>query len=907
MEGDRPTPSRAPISERLSQILERHSGASIVAAAVVTALLAVPFLTMEPDENASQDPSGEVLEAQDLLNDRFASSVFGAAYIVEARDGNVLTRAPLLELFENAAALRVDPEIGSKLFSYYDPDAGLEVNGTFSIADATDALLRSQGIGGLAAANDEQVEQAVQGLIAARGADEWGLSVRADDGTGRWVSPAIITTVLADNELLGGGGQDVRLGGDTDKEEYARDIQSLLRGDEAENQVWGIAIDVNLTSGEQGAAAGPFIGFTILAVLLVVGAVFRSYWAVAICGAALAALIVWLNGISNLVGLKSDLTLDLIVPIAMISFGIDFAFHAIGRYREERVSGRRPRPALTIGLGAVLGALTLALASDSAAFLSNVTSPLESIVQFGIATAIALASAFVMLGLITPVLLMRIEDRVTRRQRSGFGRFLAANATGLAATGAMATVLFMVFLSPPIGVGLLAVYIIAFLLVPYVIASRRKTAQGDQGAIAGAGSPRVGRLIVAAATRRAILLPVVAVATVAAVFYALQIEARFDVADFFAGDTDFVVGLDKLDEHGGDQAGEPAAIYIQGNLYDPESFGALVGFAERLRQLDDPSLARADGETQVQGGILAVFDEVMESPFALGAVQAGTGVTITDEDGDGYPDTADQLSAVTGLIRQIGIPLDDSRLAATPDAVRTNLWESEDRMMQATIMQVGMVGSRSQENIANAREALEPLISELQSELRAGSPDAQATLTGGPVTRDEQLRAILRSLLIALPISVLLCLLVAGLFMRSLRYAVVSIMPILMVVAWLYAFMYLAGFGVNVVTATIGAISIGIGIDFAIHFTMRYRQEMMTAETRLEALGSAGTGTGGALAASAVSSILGFAILALAPMPMFASYGLLTAVMIAMALTASLLVLPSLLMLVTRDREAAET
>ena len=35
---------------------------------------------------------------------------------------------------------------------------------------------------------------------------------------------------------------------------------------------------------------------------------------------------------------------------------------------------------------------------------------------------------------------------------------------------------------------------------------------------------------------------------------------------------------------------------------------------------------------------------------------------------------------------------------------------------------------------------------------------------------------------------------------------------------------------------------------------------------------------------------------------MFASYGLLTAVMIAVALAASLLVLPSLLMLVTRER-----
>jgi len=212
------------------------------------------------------------------------------------------------------------------------------------------------------------------------------------------------------------------------------------------------------------------------------------------------------------------------------------------------------------------------------------------------------------------------------------------------------------------------------------------------------------------------------------------------------------------------------------------------------------------------------------------------------------------------------------------------------------------VGSRAQENIGLARDALEPLITQLETDLNGGITPAQVTLTAGPITRDEQLRAILRSLLISLPISVILCLVLAALFMRSLRYAVVSIVPILLVVAWLYAFMYFAGFGVNVATATIGAISIGIGIDFAIHFTMRYRQEMEQHPTRVDALSAAGTGTGGALAGSAASSIVGFAILALAPMPMFASYGLLTAVMIAMALTASLLVLPSLLMLVTSDR-----
>ena len=40
-------------------------------------------------------------------------------------------------------------------------------------------------------------------------------------------------------------------------------------------------------------------------------------------------------------------------------------------------------------------------------------------------------------------------------------------------------------------------------------------------------------------------------------------------------------------------------------------------------------------------------------------------------------------------------------------------------------------------------------------------------------------------------------------------------------------------------------------------------------------------------------------------MPMFATYGLLTAIMIALALAASLLVLPSLLLAVTSDRPGA--
>ncbi len=175
-------------------------------------------------------------------------------------------------------------------------------------------------------------------------------------------------------------------------------------------------------------------------------------------------------------------------------------------------------------------------------------------------------------------------------------------------------------------------------------------------------------------------------------------------------------------------------------------------------------------------------------------------------------------------------------------------------------------------------------------------------MTGSALVREASLDATNRALQVSLPVALALCLLLGSLFLRSLRYGLVSIVPIMMVVSWLYAVMYFAGFAINLVTATIAAVSIGIGISFAIHFISRYREELRRHGSRSVAVRIAGEGTGLALVASAVSSAVGFGILAFAPMPLFAAYGLLTALMILMALVSTLAVLPALLVAITRDR-----
>jgi hypothetical protein len=242
----------------------------------------------------------------------------------------------------------------------------------------------------------------------------------------------------------------------------------------------------------------------------------------------------------------------------------------------------------------------------------------------------------------------------------------------------------------------------------------------------------------------------------------------------------------------------------------------------------------------------------------------------------------------------------DGSVLWTPNAVRTVLWRGDDDTY-ATVLTYQIPDTRDQTNVVATRELLEPIGQDLEDALQQIDPDSSVVVTGSAIYRDDQLAGVRRSLLLALPIAVFACFAVAAGFMRSLRYAGVTIIPILLVVSWLFGIMYQAGYSINVVTAIIAAVSIGIGIDFSTHFAMRFIEERKRGAAKRTAVAAAGAGTGSALAGSALTSVAGFGILAFAPMPMFATYGLLTALMIVLALVASLFVLPSLLVVATGD------
>ena len=863
------TSSQSVLASRTSDFILRHSGWFIGTVLALTVLFALPIVFMAPPGPASQDPGGPVFDLLETVNQRFPPRIHVTTFIVEDPQGDILRQQPLWELYQNERKLRAS-DLGSLLYSGYDADRERQILGIYTIADAVQNLflLDPSTATSLKTATDDQVKAAISRILDSptgrplRGSlsKDASFQTKIVDGQeiNSWSSAAFSAFVASDNEMLGGGpltisltGDDVTLG----KERFNRRVREILQTEQSSYQLWGVALDVNLVSQEQGKTAIPFIAATVVLVLVVVGVTLRSLGIAGLAFLGLLMLFVWLKGLTILVGLGSSLILDLIVPIAMISLGVDFLIHAVARYREETRRVAEPSLALRAGFTGVIGALTLAMLSDGIAFLANLTSGIETVIGFGIGAGIAVLSSYVIMGMFLPLVIMRLDQR----------RLESSPQHGRAFGDAQEPVSAGSTSAPPPGLA--------------------------SAAIAGA--------VLEMARHRWAVLPIAAVLTAAATLLAFQLEPNLDVKDFFDSESDLVIGLDKLDQHtAAALSGEPAVIYIRGDLTTPESLAAIRDLLDRLSE--NSRLGQAeDGQVSLYARTLfQLLSRVTENPYARSQVLAKSRVDITDENGDQIPDSPGQVQAAFDYMVRHGVPLNESTMVYDSIQVRETLhYDPSQSGEQEIILVVGVLGSRQQANIGSARQALEQDL----DPMRQVPSISFVGLTGSPFTREATLQATTRALNVSLPVAVAACLILLAFWMRSVTLAVVTIIPIGLVVSWLYAFMYVAGYSLNFVTATIAAVSIGVGIDYSIHMTQRFREELGRGQGAEEALRAAASGTGVALAGSAGSSVIGFAVMAFAPMPLFSAYGVITAAMIFMAAAAALFVLPSLLLLTHRE------
>jgi len=888
------------IYERTSRFFVANPKKIFFLFVIITIGLTLSYLFIPYRGDASTSPKDPIIDLDIQISNEFSDEVHFALFILEGKNSDdILSNENLLKVFNATEKLRakdasknLSPEsiIDSEhLYKYIDSDTGVKVNGIFTIADVVNNILiiNPKYNKTLKDASNNEVKEIISEVFKGDGFKDIKRNLSTHSNVEKrkinnqeidwWTSPAMMIAVLGHNDSLGGGSQRVALSGDKitlDKEKFNTNVMNLLKNELKDLNVWGIAIDVNLEGERQGFSSAVYITLTVIAAIAIVGFSLRSYWAVLLIGIGLSTLMIWLKGLSYLFGLKGGLVSDLIVPIAMVAFGVDFGVHAIRRYQEEKRANISYDKKFVIAFTGIGSALTLAFISDAIAFLSNLTAGTESIVHFGLAAGIATFGAYIVLGIYAPFLLSKIESIDNKNNKNKF--IWIAQAIGSAALSG-GTVITFLLLSPIYGIIMLIANIILFLFLPLYFASKAKESQVvsdlNRDNIFIKIEEKFSALIVFFAKKPIYTILFFSAITIYTTFLAFKLESSFEVTDFFNPESDFVIGLDKLDYHLGDTTGELGVFYFEGDLSEPEAIDDMKSLLITLESKDFLAHDKDGNLLIIEPNLISLLENINPP------------VNNKEENKKNLDKLIDQ-----------GLKNDQDETIFPPSRIKTTLIRSNNNY--ATVFRVGIPDSDSQNVTTLARKELENELKFFQNK----SYISEYGITGSPFVRDVEQSSSRNSLYRSIPIAAVASFLVLLIAFKSFRYAFVTILPIGLVVSWLYGIMYIGGYSLNLVTATIGAISIGVGIDFSIHITQRFREEIRKNNTET-ALSKTLNGTGIALLGSAISSIAGFIIMGFAPMPMFASFGKLTAIMIFLALISSVFVLPSLLVMVSKKNE----
>lgn len=345
----------------------------------------------------------------------------------------------------------------------------------------------------------------------------------------------------------------------------------------------------------------------------------------------------------------------------------------------------------------------------------------------------------------------------------------------------------------------------------------------------------------------------------------LSFNNRF--VDYFTKKTEIRQGMEYIDENLGGTV--PLEVYLR-----YESWQASEEEDDFFDEGDDTYPQRY-WFTPEKIADVGKMHEYLESKSPTGKVLSiATLEKIARQFNDGEPLDATQLSAVLGLIPpESKEQLIDSY--ANP--------ESGYMKISARVRESGPFFSRSE------------LASDIVEYADKHIKGIKVDVNGMMVLFDDTLSQMFSSQINTLLYVVLAIFSMFSLLLRSLLLAVLALLPNLVAAATVIAVMGFAKVPLDMMTITIAAIVIGIGVDDAIHYLHRFRQELDASGSLDQAVKQAHSTIGKAMYFTTVVVVGGFFVLGLSNFLPTVYFGLLTALAMILALTANLVILPSLL------------
>jgi predicted RND superfamily exporter protein len=195
-------------------------------------------------------------------------------------------------------------------------------------------------------------------------------------------------------------------------------------------------------------------------------------------------------------------------------------------------------------------------------------------------------------------------------------------------------------------------------------------------------------------------------------------------------------------------------------------------------------------------------------------------------------------------------------------------------------------------------EDTDRVIQEIRRYVDANFPkDIRVTIGGSALVEASLNRLVVQSQLVSVATSLFLVFLIMAVSNRSLAAGLIGIVPLSISILINFAVMGFLGIKLNIGTSMVASVSVGIGIDYTIHYIEAHKREYLASGGRGDYLRRAFASSGKAIMINAVSVGAGFAVLLLSRFVMLEDLGLLIALTMGTSAFVSLTVIPVLLLI----------
>ncbi|MEC9330010.1 MAG: MMPL family transporter [Pseudomonadota bacterium] len=354
----------------------------------------------------------------------------------------------------------------------------------------------------------------------------------------------------------------------------------------------------------------------------------------------------------------------------------------------------------------------------------------------------------------------------------------------------------------------------------------------------------------------------------------LEVENSF--VNYFSDDTEIHQGLRLIDEKLGGTT--PLDILIR--FPEEPDQGEVVENDDDLRLLLDATEADNEADywfTPDKIDTVKKIHDYLETVYGVGKVLSVASLIRVGEEINKGPFDAFELAVVyKRMPAELKVDLVDPYISIEDNEARISV--------------------RIKDSLKDLQRA--DLLAQVRKDLstKLGLPDGDFVITGLLVLYNNMLQSLFQSQIQTLGVVMLGIGLMLLVLFRSFVLAVIGIIPNLLAATSILGLMGLFGIPLDLMTITIASITIGVAVDNSIHYIYRFREEFPRTKSYARTLHTCHASIGRAIFYTAITIIVGFSILILSNFLPTVYFGVLTALAMAVALLASLTLLPKLLM-----------